>query len=78
MKEEEKKKNEEKFLDCIYDTLSKVMKDRPAQPIYEYANMLLAKVDKPKEEYLQRLEQRKAINKDKNKQRKHSRLLGTT
>ena len=50
--------NEDKFLDHIYDTLKEVKKIRPAQPVYEYANMLLKKVGAPKEDYLEKLKLR--------------------
>ena len=66
MKEEEKAKNEEQFLKIVYDTLKKVMKKRPVQPVYEYANMLLKKdTDKP--------DQKK--NKDEKSSRKGSKFL---
>ena len=55
MKLEEKKKQEEQFLEHVYDTLTEIMTVRPAQPVYEYANILLQKVGKAKPEYLERV-----------------------
>ena len=48
MNSEEKNKQQEEFLENIYKTLKKIMKKRPANPVYTYANELLKKIGKPK------------------------------
>ena len=72
MDEEKKKKNGEKFLSHIYKTLKKVIDSRPANPVYEYANMLLKKIDMPREEYIDRLKQRKEQKKKDSSSDSHS------
>mmetsp|Transcript_5974 Transcript_5974/g.5131 ORF Transcript_5974/g.5131 Transcript_5974/m.5131 type:complete len:167 (-) Transcript_5974:25-525(-) len=67
MKLEEKKKQEEQFLENVYDTLKEIMTKRPAQPVYEYANILLQKVGKAKPEYLSKIENRKESERKRSK-----------
>ena len=59
MNEKEKKANDEKFLKHISETLEVIMDKRPPQPVYEYANLLLKAIGRPKEDYLERVKARK-------------------
>ena len=70
MNDKEKKANEDKFLEHIYDTLKIIMDKRPAQPVYEYANILLKAVGNPKEDYLERVKARKEMEDDSKEKKK--------
>ena len=52
MKTEEKELNEKQALKIIYKTLENIIKERPNKPVYEFANRILCKVGKKRDDYV--------------------------